>query len=36
MINTAFIQENLYPFLAGMGSSVAVYLFVKVSKYCCC
>lgn len=36
MIDTTFIEENIYPFLCGMGSTVMVYGLVKVSKYCCC
>ena len=30
------VEENIVPFLCGMGSSLLIYGLYKVSKYCCC
>lgn len=36
MINTDLIEQNIVPFLCGMGSSLLIYGIYKVYKKCCC
>lgn len=36
MLDKDFIEENIYPFLSGMGATIVLYGFFKLSKFCCC
>ena len=36
MLNNEFFEENAVPFLCGMGSTILLAGFYKLSKYCCC
>ena len=36
MIDINLIEENIVPFLCGMGSTLLIYGLYKVSKMCCC
>ena len=36
MIDTNLIEENIVPFLCGMGSTLLIYGIYKVSKMFCC